>query len=620
MRCVLVSCCGLPAAGKTTFCRSLVADASATTSFAASPADARLPRDSVTEGGAQVRVSHVCFDEYIDRARLRAELGSSDYKKPQTPGPHPSRTGLLCPRGKTPRERRGTGKIGSERGDSRGCDRGSGDERDSRNGLRAVSPVCRNRDTEVVVSATQGVSADGSSTRCAIAKSQASESARAASLEGGEHGAGWWWHEGRRAAMAEIEALAAALQVRGGSPATTGSGSECQSRQAQAPSPSTLTKKTVSTASEERGEAVERVFCAEEVAMHHPAGDPVAPGDRLSRAGASSGVHVVLADDNMHFRSMRHEVWRLARKFGCGYAQIYFPTNADMAVERDKTRGVPVTEAVIRKMAASIQPPDPERFGWERHTAVVDSATPECPLPQNYSAHLARTIGEGPRQTPDRCGRTSCDTGQGHDLKDRDSENTRGGSPTHSFWRAIAAAAAEDPTPFSSPACSAASLLEKEADRAVTRASLLHQIDLELREVVKRVAKEAASAGLQRNIHRQVMGACTASKKMVMSDLRPAGTQCRSRPSNRNTPRGRAIKKDRDGSFPASVQDDDESDCTIAKSVRDRCPSSSCPPHVERFLSEFEKALCVVHGLKFSSVKDLLAAAGTLDKAVVHQV
>lgn len=29
---------------------------------------------------------------------------------------------------------------------------------------------------------------------------------------------------------------------------------------------------------------------------------------------------------------------------------------------------------VIRKMAVNIQPPDPERFKWERHTAVVRGA------------------------------------------------------------------------------------------------------------------------------------------------------------------------------------------------------------------------------------------------------
>lgn len=60
-----------------------------------------------------------------------------------------------------------------------------------------------------------------------------------------------WWHEGRQRALAAVEALA----------------------------------------------AMERL-----------------PGEQEeSHGGAEKALHIVLADDNMHFRSMRHEILRLAR-------------------------------------------------------------------------------------------------------------------------------------------------------------------------------------------------------------------------------------------------------------------------------------------------------------------
>ncbi|CAM9956206.1 unnamed protein product, partial [Hapterophycus canaliculatus] len=201
------------------------------------------------------------------------------------------------------------------------------------------------------------------------------------------------------------------------------------------------------------------------------------------RTEASSAIHVVLADDNMHFRSMRQEIWRLARQLGCGYAQVYFPTDVNVAVKRNEMRGRPVTEAVIRKMAASIQPPDPERFKWERHTTVVEP--PERTTPRLHATRLTRCNGENSNKFPSRSSsgfRTPCPAEEDLDTRDGAAENARGIKSRRSFWRAVAAAAAEDRTPLPSPAPSTATLLEQEADRLATRASLLHQFDLELRE------------------------------------------------------------------------------------------------------------------------------------------
>lgn len=89
-------------------------------------------------------------------------------------------------------------------------------------------------------------------------------------------------------------------------------------------------------------------------------------------------------------------------------------------------------------MAANIQPPDPKRFKWERHTAVVGGA------------------GELPCRNPIGCIGSDLQAGDG-EMSVWDDSGVR-----QSFWRVIAAAAtAEDMMIPPSPASSAASLLQQ---------------------------------------------------------------------------------------------------------------------------------------------------------------
>lgn len=209
MRCVLVSCCGLPAAGKTTFCRCVATSpvtmpAVSWTSLAApaTPGARTETLGAERETKARIRVSHVCFDEHIKRSgRRRRRPSSSDNSSPS-----------------------GTRTIPDPV-------LGTGDE-----------TVHTARATEMVPRAgLAAVSEDG---------------ARA-------------WHEGRQAALAEIEASA-----------------------------STQNTTTACTVEASHSSADRR---------------PSA----LSSEAAASAIHVVLVDDNMHFRTMRHEVFRLARKCEC---------------------------------------------------------------------------------------------------------------------------------------------------------------------------------------------------------------------------------------------------------------------------------------------------------------
>eukprot|EP00611_Tribonema_gayanum_P031966 TRINITY_DN9379_c0_g1_i2.p1 TRINITY_DN9379_c0_g1~~TRINITY_DN9379_c0_g1_i2.p1 ORF type:complete len:205 (-),score=2.90 TRINITY_DN9379_c0_g1_i2:17-631(-) len=106
-----------------------------------------------------------------------------------------------------------------------------------------------------------------------------------------------------------------------------------------------------------------------------------APSDRDGGQSASAdqsntGVaHVILADDNMHYRRMRHDVLQLARRRGCAFAVVYLPMDAATAEQRNASRHKPVPDDVIGRMAHALEPPDPETVPWERYCATVsDSA------------------------------------------------------------------------------------------------------------------------------------------------------------------------------------------------------------------------------------------------------
>lgn len=88
---------------------------------------------------------------------------------------------------------------------------------------------------------------------------------------------------------------------------------------------------------------------------------------------------------------------------------------------------------VIRKMAESIQPPDPERFTWERHTSIIERSG----FGQNVGGackggHGADVLGH---HRASSCSSSGAGTESGGDA-----------SAMLSFWRVIAAAA-EDPVP-----------------------------------------------------------------------------------------------------------------------------------------------------------------------------
>ncbi|BFZ01595.1 hypothetical protein BsWGS_04634 [Bradybaena similaris] len=84
---------------------------------------------------------------------------------------------------------------------------------------------------------------------------------------------------------------------------------------------------------------------------------------------------VLMVDDNMYFRSMRYEYYKLAKKYRTGYCQIYLQCPCEKALERNKNRkGIhQVPDEVIVRMSEKFEAPDPEKHHWESNSITVSA-------------------------------------------------------------------------------------------------------------------------------------------------------------------------------------------------------------------------------------------------------
>lgn len=90
-----------------------------------------------------------------------------------------------------------------------------------------------------------------------------------------------------------------------------------------------------------------------------------------------SGDTLIMADDNMHYRSMRYELFQLARDRGLAFMQLYMSCSLQVAKERNaqRTGSAHVPIASLERMHAVLEPPAPYRFTWEVNSLVFDSGS-----------------------------------------------------------------------------------------------------------------------------------------------------------------------------------------------------------------------------------------------------
>ena len=87
--------------------------------------------------------------------------------------------------------------------------------------------------------------------------------------------------------------------------------------------------------------------------------------------------HLVIADDNFYYASMRYQVHQLARRTASAHVQLYVDVTADVAHERNESRvgDARVPRDALDRMAAALEPPDPDKRAFERDRTIVVDAT-----------------------------------------------------------------------------------------------------------------------------------------------------------------------------------------------------------------------------------------------------
>jgi len=90
----------------------------------------------------------------------------------------------------------------------------------------------------------------------------------------------------------------------------------------------------------------------------------------LSSLWTNHSPLVILIDDNNFYRSMRFEYAQLARKYRCGFCEIFVECPPEVAIGRNARRSNEnrhkVSEQTIVKMHANLELPNAERFDWEK--------------------------------------------------------------------------------------------------------------------------------------------------------------------------------------------------------------------------------------------------------------
>lgn len=89
----------------------------------------------------------------------------------------------------------------------------------------------------------------------------------------------------------------------------------------------------------------------------------------------SGSPRLLIVDDTMHFRSMRGECWRLARDAHAAYVQMYAVCSLQRAFERNSGRAdsARVPDAVLRRTADVFEDPRDSQMPWDRGTLFIDT-------------------------------------------------------------------------------------------------------------------------------------------------------------------------------------------------------------------------------------------------------
>ncbi|XP_010713230.1 L-seryl-tRNA(Sec) kinase, partial [Meleagris gallopavo] len=195
------------------------------------------------------------------------------------------------------------------------------------------------------------------------------------------------------------------------------------------------------------------------------------------RDGGDPGVRplCVVLDDNFYYRSMRYEVFQLAREYSLGFCQLFLECPLELCLQRNRLRGSPVPEGTICRMAQRVELPEPEKNPWEQNSLILSSSacTPEeqcdAGLMEAFHVQIINLLGAA-LENPVK----------------QYKENTE----------------------------------QKEADRAICAASAVHQADQTCRRIISQTMKEAKDKNVLPSEMKSLAEELNKLKAEFLEDLR----------------------------------------------------------------------------------------------------
>ncbi|OXB64443.1 hypothetical protein ASZ78_000119 [Callipepla squamata] len=194
------------------------------------------------------------------------------------------------------------------------------------------------------------------------------------------------------------------------------------------------------------------------------------------RSGVAGARPLCLVlDDNFYYRSMRYEVFQLARKYSLGFCQLFLECPLELCLHRNRLRDRPVPEGTICRMAQRMEAPEPEKNPWERHSLILSCSA--C-APEEH-----------------------CDVGL----------------PEASLVQIInlLSTALENPVKQNEDNAE-----QKEADRATCAASAVHRADQTCRRIISQTMKEAKDRNVLPSEMRSLAEELNKLKAEVLEDVR----------------------------------------------------------------------------------------------------
>ncbi|XP_010124809.1 PREDICTED: L-seryl-tRNA(Sec) kinase, partial [Chlamydotis macqueenii] len=187
-------------------------------------------------------------------------------------------------------------------------------------------------------------------------------------------------------------------------------------------------------------------------------------GHYWTRAAAAGPLYLIL-DDNFYYRSMRYEVYQLARKYSLSFCQLFLECPLECCLQRNRLRSHPLPDQIIHLMARKIEMPDVKKNAWEQNSLILNSC--DCNLEDNEQIiSLLATALENPVK--------------------QNEENTE----------------------------------QKEADRAICATSTVHQADQICRRIISRTMKDAKGKNVLPSEMKSLAEELNKLKMEFLEDLR----------------------------------------------------------------------------------------------------